>query len=140
MRVRWTKRWSRREIVEFCVNNYDRLNEAALATAWKKSDIHKLTPRAAFTALFFFTYESMPEMAQDFFHRFRTGVGLHKKSSILALYSYLNRLATGVQSRGAPEITGVIIKAWNAHAQDQDVQVLRLAKAESWPRVYGGVA
>lgn len=81
------------------------------------------------------TQESCPCLSTDFFTKLDSGEMLSASSPIYLLRS---RLVAEKQSKSRlplREVLALIVKAWNAHAENKAIKVLRWGDAEPFPAV-----
>jgi hypothetical protein len=92
--------------------------------------------QSAFALCVWLFYKIDKEDAEYFFERVRDGVGLDAGSPILALKNWLTKSFT---QRPRPHLEfsiAMMIKAWNAYRQGQEVQILTWKRGGSNPEVF----
>lgn len=121
---------SRQDILSFVEKNPE--IEEWMAKAKRTRGWHTAYA-APLTALLFLGSRKYPSKADEFLDGFVTGMNLTKGSPILALR---NRVASEKNMKSDTRF-GLFVLAWNAHAQNRDLNKMQSPRADEFPKIVG---
>ncbi len=134
--VRWTRRFSHSEVLNFARKNKKRLEESAGVVRNTKEARKLLSPNSVFVALFYtFARRGGINRARGFFAALITGENLDPGDPVLKVREYLFNIK-GERGIQYSTICATTIKAWNSWIQGEPLSVLSYDKdSEAWPAI-----
>lgn len=99
-----------------------------------KNSAGRIIPVSRAAWLHYLANQECPQKCAEFFEALGSGLMLTAESPIYQLRNRLQNDRTGM-AMPIREAMALLVKAWNAHASDKPMRVLRWAESEQFPRL-----